>query len=208
MDESLSRREMVSFGASLYNRGYIAGSAGNMSVRIAESEILMTPSGSCMGRLEEDSISKVMLDGALVDGHPPTKEIFFHLALYRHDPCCNAIVHLHSTWSTVLSCLADLDPDCPIRPMTPYYVMKIGHLQVIPYFPPGDQRIADEMVQWAGKRSAFLLRNHGAVVIHKTLEGAVDLAEELEETAKIACHTRSMSIRYLTEDEIHVLKKR
>lgn len=207
MDENALRREMVVLGASLYDRGYIAGSAGNMSVRINESEILMTPSGSCLGRLDEKTLSKVKLDGTLVDGKKPTKEIFFHLALYRNDPECSAIVHLHSTWTTLLSSLADLDRGCPIRPFTPYYVMKIGQLQVISYYPPGDKRLADDMVAWAGKRKAFLLQNHGAVLLHKTLEGAADMAEELEETAKIACQSGEMNIRYLTDDEIQELKK-
>jgi len=199
---------MAELGKTLYDRGYVAGSAGNMSVRLENNIVLMTPSGSCMGRLDPEALSAVDPDGKLVAGPRPSKEIEFHLAIYRNDSACSAIVHLHSTWATILSCRGDLDRENPIKPFSPYFVMKIGTLQVIPYYPPGDPSLARDMVKWAGKRNAFLLRNHGFVVLAGTLSEAVDLAEELEETAKLAGLMKDNEIKYLSKEEIDFLRKK
>ncbi len=207
MTESEARRQLVDLGRSLFDRGYVAGSAGNISVKLEDGRILATPSGSCMGRLDAERLSLVDATGALVSGDRPSKEMRFHMALYQGDPGCGSVVHLHSTWATMLSCRDDLDVNEPVRPFTPYYVMKIGTLQVIPYYPPGDGRIAADIAAWAGKRNAFLLQNHGPVVVAATLEAAVDLAEELEETAKLYCLMRGAGgIRYLTDEEVKQLR--
>ena len=209
MTERQTREELVELGRSLFDRGYAAGSSGNMSVRLNDGRILATPSGSSMGRLRPEALSLLDNVGNHLSGDRPSKEMLFHMALYAGNPDCGSVVHLHSTWATMLSCRDDLDIDMPIRPFSPYYVMKVGTLQVIPYYPPGDERIAVEMAEWAGKRNAFLLRNHGPVVTAGCLTDAVDLAEELEETAKIHCLMNGNSgIRYLSDEDVNFLKKR
>ncbi len=208
MKEKHLRAELVAVGRSLYERGYAAGGAGNISVRIDDERILATPSGSCLGRLDEETLSVVDFSGTLISGAPASKEVKFHLALYRGDSSCGSVVHLHSTWTTLLSCRADLDPDQVIRPFTPYFVMKIGQVQVIPYYPPGAQDIARDLAAWAGQRNAFLLRNHGPVVIGPSLLEAVDLMEEFEETARLDYLLRGSEVRYLSSEEISCLKGR
>lgn len=207
-DLSRMRRELVELSRSLFARGYVTGSAGNISVRVDARRILATPSGASLGRLSEEGLSLVGLDGKLLSGPPASKETAFHLVLYNNDPDCGSVVHLHSTWLTALACRSDLDPECPIKPFTPYYVMKIGQLQVIPYYPPGDERIAEEICCWAGRRKAFLLRNHGGIVAADTLAKAVDMSEELEETAKLYCMLDRDKIKYLSDEEVRVLRNR
>jgi len=200
-----ARRELVALSRSLFDRGYVAGGAGNISVRVGDREILATPTGACLGRLSEEHLSLVNLDGTLISGPQASKETKFHLALYRNDPDCGSVVHLHSTWLTALACRTDLNETCPIQAFTPYYVMKIGQLQVIPYYPPGDQRIAQEVTRWAGRKRAFLLRNHGGIVTAETLSKAVDMYEELEETAKLYCMLDREKIQYLSDAHIQEL---
>ncbi len=207
MKEQELREQMVSLSRSLYERGYAAGGAGNISVRVDENTILATPTGSCLGRLKADELSLVDFKGNLLSGLKPSKEVKFHLALYA-DRACESVVHLHSTWTTLLSCREDIDPDEIIRPFTPYFVMKIGKVELIPYYPPGDDALAVELGKWAGKRNAFLLQNHGPVITGKSLEAAMDLMEEFEETAKLAYLLRGEKVKYLSDQEIsHLLKK-
>ncbi len=207
MNEQQLREQMVELCRSLYERGYAAGGAGNVSVRIDEDAILATPTGSCLGRLKADELSKVDYLGKAISGLKPSKEVRFHLALYQ-DPACNAVVHLHSTWTTRLSCIRDLDTEMIIRPFTPYYVMKIGKVELIPYYPPGDEALAEELGRWAGRRHAFLLQNHGPVISGTSLEAAMDLMEEFEETAKLAYLLKDENVKYLNDTEIAHLSKK
>lgn len=207
MSESELRIQMVRFCKSLYERGYMAGGAGNVSVRVDGSTILATPTGSCLGRLVADELSLVDNSGMLISGKKPSKEVKSHLALYK-DPNVHAVVHLHSTWTTRLSCIADIDTNEIIKPFTPYFVMKIGRIEMIPYYPPGDDRLAEALGKWAGKRNAFLLQNHGPVITGSSLEVAMDLMEEFEETAKLVYLLKDEKVRYLSENEIDYLRNK
>ncbi|GAA5647788.1 aldolase [Vibrio proteolyticus] len=208
MTEQQLREQMVSLARSMFERGYATGGAGNLSVKLPGGTFLTTPTGSSFGRLNADTLSVVDIDGQHLSGDRPSKEIAFHLAIYRNQPACNAIVHLHSTYLTALSCLEGLDPNNAIRPFTPYYVMRIGQLPVIPYLRPGDPQIATELANRAADYRAFLLANHGPVITGTDLCDAVDNAEELEETAKLALMLRGQTIRYLTDAEVDDLKGR
>lgn len=207
MNESELRKQMVELARSMFERGYATGGAGNLSLKLPNGHFLATPTGSSFGRLIEDELSVVDRDGHHISGKRPSKEVAFHLSIYEKDPKCNAIVHLHSTYLTALSCLDDLDHSNAIKAFTPYYVMRIGELPVVPYFRPGDPRIAEELSKLAGKYRAFLLANHGPIITGRDFSDAVDNAEELEETAKLAFLLNSKSIRYLTEEEVTDLKK-
>ena len=155
-----------------------------------------------------EELSVVDIDGNHISGKKPSKEVEFHLAIYRNNPVCNAIVHLHSTYLTALSCLEGLDRNNAIKAFTPYFVMRIGELPVIPYLRPGDPQIAEELAKRAGDYRAFLLANHGPVVTGTDFVDAVDNAEELEETAKLAFLLKGNDIRYLTDEEVMDLKGR
>ncbi|MDR1827940.1 MAG: aldolase [Methylobacteriaceae bacterium] len=206
MEEAVLRESIVSIGASLYNRGFSVGTAGNISARLNDGVVIATPTNSCLGRLDPGALSVVDMNGGLVSGAKASKETAFHLALYRKRPDCGAVVHLHSTWLTALSCLDNLDTASVIRPFTPYYVMKVGHMPLIPYFRPGSPKIAEALAEHAGKANAFLLANHGPVVIGPTLADAAAAMEELEETAKLFFILKDFPVRYFSDEEIAELK--
>ena len=208
MTEQQLREQMVGLAHSMFERGYATGSAGNLSLKLHNGYFLATPTGASLGRLKAEELSVVTIDGTQISGRRASKEIAFHLAIYRNNPQCNAIVHLHSTYLTALSCLDNLNTENAIRPFTPYYVMRIGQLPVIPYLRPGDARIAEELGKRAADYRAFLLANHGSVITGSDMEDAVDNAEELEETAKLMFLLDQHPIRYLSEAEIKDLAGR
>jgi ribulose-5-phosphate 4-epimerase/fuculose-1-phosphate aldolase len=119
-----------------------------------------------------------------------------------------AVVHLHSTHSVAVSCLAEIDPEDVLPPITAYYVMRVGKLPLVPYFPPGDMALADAVRETARRHHAMLLANHGPVVAGKSLENAVHAAEELEETAKLFLMLRGEKTRFLTPEQVADLKAR
>ncbi|MGV6987889.1 3-oxo-tetronate 4-phosphate decarboxylase [Testudinibacter sp. P80/BLE/0925] len=206
--EQQLKQELVQLARSLYERGYSVGGAGNISVRLSGNRFLVTPTGSSLGRLKAEDLSVLDSDGNLLEGKKPSKESVFHLAMYQRNPECNAIVHLHSTYLTALSCLDGLDSDNAIKAFTPYYVMRVGKLAVIPYYRPGSPEIARELSARALDGKAFLLANHGVVVCGEDLFDAVDNSEELEETAKLLFLLKGQNVRYLTDDEVNDLKNR
>ncbi|MFT4271248.1 MAG: aldolase [Pantoea sp.] len=206
MTEQQARLEMVQLGASFFQRGYATGSAGNLSLLLEDGNLLATPTGSCLGELQADRLSKVTMQGEWISGDKPSKEIAFHRALYLNNPQCKAVVHLHSHYLTALSCLQGLDTENCIRPFTPYVVMRVGDVPVVPYYKPGDQRLAEDLAQLAARYRAFLLANHGPVVVGKTLREAADNTEELEETARLMFTLGDRAIRYLSDDEVAELR--
>ncbi|ALS33947.1 hypothetical protein PTRA_a2907 [Pseudoalteromonas translucida KMM 520] len=208
MNEAQLRLQVVELARSMFERGYATGGAGNLSVKLSNGHFLTTPTGSSFGRLVAEELSVVDKDGKHLTGKPPSKEVSFHLAIYEKDPNCNAIVHLHSTYLTALSCLENLDPSNAIKAFTPYYVMRVGELPVVPYYRPGDPQIAKDLAKLAGKYRAFLLSNHGPIITGSDFLDAVDNAEELEETAKLAFLLQGKETRYLTDSEVTDLKGR
>lgn len=208
MNESKLREEICYFGKSMFDRGMTVGSSGNISVRTEDGAWLMTPTNSCMGRLDPARISKVDAKGNLISGDKPTKEAFLHLSMYERRVESRAIVHLHSTHSVAVSVLSDIDPQQPIPPITPYYVMKIGKLALLPYYAPGDITLANAVREVADKHHAILLANHGPVVAGKDLESAVYATEELEETAKIYLMLRGNRMKILAPEQVDYLHKK
>lgn len=205
--ETALRDLIVEHGRSLHQRGLAHGSSGNVSVRVDDG-ILVTPTNSCLGRLDPASISKVADDGTHVDGAKPSKEAFLHLAMYRERPAAKAIVHLHCTHCVAVSCMRHARKDDILPPITAYFVMRIGKLALIDYYPPGDLDLAKAVAAKAKKHSAVLLANHGPVVSGATLDDAVYNAEELEETAKLHLLLAGRKTRFLSAPQIAELEKR
>jgi ribulose-5-phosphate 4-epimerase/fuculose-1-phosphate aldolase len=201
IDETLARQEMTHLCKSLFDRGFSVGTAGNVSVRLDDG-ILMTPTNVRLGDLEPERIAKLDLDGQHVGGDRPTKEVFLHQAMLDTLPDAGAVVHLHSTWATALSCLSDTNPDDCVPPLTPYVVMRVGPVKLLPYVKPGDPRMGDMIRALNGQFSAVLLGNHGPVVAGKTLASAVAAAEELEETCKLLIALRGLPVRMLSSDNV------
>ena len=206
MSENAERDSICRLAKSLFDRGLTIGSSGNFSVRLDDGW-LMTPTGSSMGNLDPNEISKLDLSGNLISGDNPTKESFLHIAMYDERPDSRAVVHLHSTHSVAVSCLADIDKENVLPPITAYYVMKIGTLPLVPYFPPGDINLAKAVKEMASDHHAVLLANHGPVVAGKTLEDAVYAIEELEETARLFLLLKNMKTQYLNQNQVNALTK-
>ena len=206
MNEIKTRDLIVQMAKSLFDRGLTFGSSGNISVRM-EDGWLMTPTGCSMGNIEPEKISKLDINGKLISGDPPTKESFLHLAMYEKRPQDSAVVHLHSTHSVAVSCLDEINPKNVLPPITAYYVMRIGTLPLIPYFPPGDIKLAKVVREMASEHHAVLLANHGPVVSGKSLQDAVYATEELEETAKLFLLLQGHKTRFLNSSEEAALKE-
>lgn len=206
MSEQAVREKIVTWGKSLFDRGLTAGSSGNISVRI-EDGYLATPTNSCLGFLEPDRLSKLDAEGRHVSGDAPTKELPLHFAFYEGRAECRAVVHLHSTFATALSCLSDVDRTDAIPPITPYVVMRVGRVPVVPYTRPGSPDVKPLIAAIVGEHSAALLENHGPIVSGASLDSTVFAIEELEEAAKLAIITRGMPVRYLGREAIEELNR-
>lgn len=205
--ETQLREDMVRFAKSLFDRGYTAGSSGNISARCGD-DWLITPTNSCLGFLDPARISKVNREGRHLSGDPPSKEVFLHQAFYETRPGTGAVVHLHSTYATLLSCLAETNPQNAIPPLTPYIIMRVGLVPLLPYVPPGDPEMGAMIRTLAGRHAGILLANHGPVVAGKDLASAVYAAEELEETAKLAVLARGQTVNLLSATDISKLEAR
>jgi ribulose-5-phosphate 4-epimerase/fuculose-1-phosphate aldolase len=202
MDEAAIREQLAMLGASLFQRGYSVGTAGNISVRLADG-YLMTPTNSCLGRLDPARISKLAPDWSHIGGDKPSKEVFMHRAVLTARPDAGAVVHLHSTYATAIGCLAEPGETAPIPPLTPYFVMRVGRsLPVIRYYRPGDGAMEGDIHEAAKSAKAVLLANHGPVVSGRTLADAVAAAEELEESARLALLLRGAGARVLTPAQV------
>ncbi len=207
MTETALRDAIVRFGRSMFERGLTFGSSGNISARLDDGW-LMTPTNVALDRLDPARLARLDDEGRLLSGDAPTKESFLHIAMYRERAAAKAVVHLHSTYSVAVSCLADVDSEDVLPPVTAYYVMRVGALPLIPYYPPGDLDLAAAVRKLAGKHHAVLLANHGPVVAGDSLEAAVNAIEELEETAKLFLLLRQEKTRFLTPAQVAEVRRR
>lgn len=200
-EETRIRDQIVEVGKSLFDRCLTFGSTGNISARLSNGEILMTPTNASLGALHPARLSRFSAEGVHIDGDKPTKEAFLHQCMYCERKLSGAVVHLHSTHAVALSVIDGLDPENMLPPLTAYYVMRVGKLPLIPYHPPGDAKLAEAVRNKARESHAVLLANHGPVVAGKTLFDAQYATEELEETAKLFLLLRGEHTRPLTEKQ-------
>lgn len=203
MSEDARLREAIcALARSMFDRGLTHGSTGNISVRMPDGGLLVTPTGSSFGRLDPGRLSRFDASGHLVSGDKPTKEMPLHQAFYETRASAGAVVHLHSAHAVALSMLPDIDPDNMLPPLTPYAIMLLGKVRLLPFFVPGDAAIGEAIRGLAGRRSAVMLANHGPVVAGKDLHAAVNAMEELEATARLALLTRHHDPRLLSPTEV------
>ena len=200
------RDEIVETGRSLFARGLSPGTSGNLSVR-TDAGFLMTPTNSSLGTLDPEQLSVLDTSGNHVAGNVPTKEAWLHLAMYAERPDARAIVHLHSTYSVAVACLDGVDEENVLPPLTPYYVMRVGKLPLVPYGRPGDDSLAGVVRERAKTSAALLLANHGPIVAAPTLAQAAAAAEEIEETAKLVLLTQGLKTRLLTQEQLDELRQ-
>ncbi|WP_299280967.1 aldolase [uncultured Tateyamaria sp.] len=200
--ESALREQICVLAKSLFDRGLTHGSTGNISARTEDGGLLVSPTGTSFRRLDPGRLSRFDPRGQHVAGDAPTKEMPLHAAFYDTRSTAGAVVHLHSCHSVALSMLPGADVDNFLPPLTPYGIMKLGKVTLLPFFLPGDPAMGEAVRSLAGKRSAVMLANHGPVVAGKDVEAACNAIEELEDTARLALITRGLSPQALNADQI------
>ena len=200
--ESKLREQICLLAKSMFDRGLTGGSTGNISARTEDGGLLVSPTGSSFGRLDPAELSRFDAAGQHIAGLKPTKEMPLHSAFYETRKSAGAVVHLHSCHSVAWSMMPEIDPDNVLPPLTPYAIMKLGKVQLLPFFMPGDAAMGEALRSLGGKRSAVLLANHGPVVAGKDVEAACNAIEELEETAKLAIMMRGFDARALTPAQV------
>lgn len=205
--EAALREEICELGRLLTQLGLSHGSTGNISVRLDDGWLL-TPTNSRLGRLDPGRLAKLAHDGRHLAGDKPSKEAFLHRSVYDMRPTAGAIVHLHSTHSVAVSCLDGVDEDDCLPPLTAYYVMRVGKLPIVPYFPPGDERLATAVRDVAARHASVLLANHGPVVAGKSLDSAAGAIEELEATAKLFLLLKDHKTKPLSPDAVDELNRK
>ncbi|NBQ28024.1 MAG: aldolase [Rhodobacteraceae bacterium] len=205
MTETKLRETICLLAKSMFDRGLTGGSTGNISARTEDGGLLVSPTGTSFGRLDPARLSRFDADGNFVSGDQPTKEMPLHSAFYDTRSTAGAVVHLHSCHSVALSMMPDVDPDNFLPPMTPYSIMKLGKVTLLPFFMPGDPAMGDAVRGLAGKRSAVMLANHGPVVAGKDIEAACNAIEELEDTAKLAIMMRGYRAKMLTPEQVNAV---
>ncbi len=205
MTEPQAREQLSTVGHSLFARGYSCGTSGNLSMRLEDGSFLMSPTNVSLGELDPGHLSLLDRDGRHTAGPPPTKESWLHLAMYASRPQDAAVVHLHSTHAAALSCRTDLAPDDCVPALTPYVVMRLGRVALVPYRRPGDAGGTATVAALARTHRAILLANHGPVVAGADLPGAASAAEELEETARLMFLLEGRPHRRLSPEEVEEL---
>ena len=188
-----ARDEICRVGRSLFERGYVHATAGNISVKLEdEPGFLITPTDACLGFLEPARLAWVGPDGAQRGGDPASKTLALHRRIYGADADARCVIHTHSTHLVALTLAGVWRTDAVLPPITPYVVMKVGHVPLIPYRRPGDPATADAVAAAiVAARSAdrpiraVLLDRLGPNVWHRTPAQAMATLEELEETARV-----------------------
>ena len=200
--ENTLREQICTLAKSMFDRGLTSGSTGNISARSPDGGLLVSPTGTSFGRLDPARLSRFDAQGLHISGDKPTKEMPLHAAFYETRSQAGAVVHLHCCHAVALSTLPDVDDDNFLPPISPYAIMLLGRVKLLPYFRPGDAAMGQAVRGLAGKRSAVMLANHGPVVAARDVEAACNAIEELDTTARLALLTRGLNPRLLTGAQI------
>lgn len=201
MSDAKAREKLCKMGERLYARHLVHGTSGNLSLRLDDGW-LITPTNTCLGDLDPARLSRLDEKGRHIGGDNPSKETFLHAGVYKVRASAQAIIHTHSTYSVAVSCMDHKAGEPLIPPLTAYYVMRVGDLELIPYYRPGDGRLANAVREAAIRHSVVLLANHGPVIAGNSLEEALYSLEELEETAKLHLLLQGHRSRPLSAEEV------
>jgi ribulose-5-phosphate 4-epimerase/fuculose-1-phosphate aldolase len=191
MTEDEQRDEICRVGRSLFERGYVHATAGNISVRLDDG-YLITPTDACLGTLVPQQLARIDAQGQQTGGERASKTLALHQAIYAAEPAARCVIHTHSTHLVALTLAGVWSSDDILPPITPYYVMKVGHVPLIPYHRPGDPQVAGLVAQAIGAGQArgaplraVMLERLGPNVWHGSPAEASAVLEELEETARL-----------------------
>lgn len=189
--EAQARDEICRVGRSLFERGYVHASAGNISVRLDDG-FLITPTDACLGTLQPERLARIDAQGQQTGGDRASKTLALHRRIYASAPDARCVIHTHSTHLVALTLQGVYSADDVLPPITPYFVMKVGHVPLIPYHRPGDPQVAElvaaRIAAMAARGTpirAVMLERLGPNVWHRSPAEASAVLEELEETAKL-----------------------
>jgi ribulose-5-phosphate 4-epimerase/fuculose-1-phosphate aldolase len=205
------REEICRVGASLFARGYVHATAGNISARLPDGGFLITPTDACLGRLDPAELADVGPDAVQRSGAPASKTLALHRRIYAAEPEAQCVIHTHSTHLVALSLAGVWQPSDILPPITPYYVMKVGHVPLVPYHRPGDPAVGDVVARLIAERRAagmplraVMLERLGPNVWHASPAQASAVLEELEETARVWLMARPVP---LTDPQLDALRR-
>ena len=207
------REDICRIGKSLFDRGYAHATAGNISMRLPDGGYLITPTDACLGFLDPATLAHVDAHGEPLDGARPSKTLALHRRIYGADPAARCVIHTHSTHLVALTLAGAWKDDDILPPLTPYQVMKVGHVPLIPYHRPGDPAVGDlvaRAIDAARTRGApiraVMLDRLGPNVWHEMPAAAMAVLEELEETARLQMLTGAARPAPLDADQIDELR--
>lgn len=213
MSDTALREAICRVGASLYARGYVHASAGNISVRLPDGRFLITPTDACLGTLEPQRLALVDADGTQLAGDRASKTLALHRRICAAEPEAQCVLHTHATHLVALTLAGVWTPEDIVPPLTPYYVMKVGHVPLVTYHRPGDPAVAELVAARIAHQQAVgapirgvMLDRLGPVVWHRTPAEASAVLEELEETARLWLAT-GRSATPLGEAQIDELRR-
>jgi 3-dehydro-4-phosphotetronate decarboxylase len=211
MTESQLRNEICRVGRSLFDRGYVHATAGNISVRLNDG-FLITPTDACLGFLEPEQLAKVDRNGVQTGGDRASKTLALHRKIYDADAAAMCVIHTHSTHLVSLTLAGVWSTTDILPPITPYFVMKVGHVPLISYHRPGDPVVGDLVAQAIQQAQAaktpiraVMLDRLGPNVWHGSPAAAMAVLEELEETARLWLMTEHKPAP-LTDEAIQQLR--
>jgi 3-dehydro-4-phosphotetronate decarboxylase len=208
VNENAARDEICRVGRSLFERGYVHASAGNISVRLDDG-FLITPTDACLGTLDPARLARLDAAGEQTGGDRASKTLALHRRIYDSAPSARCVIHTHSTHLVALTLSGVWSEDDIVPPITPYFVMKVGHVPLIPYHRPGDPAAAALVAERIARRPALravMMDRLGPNVWHASPAEASAVLEELEETAKLwlLCHPKPAP---LSDAQIDALRR-
>ncbi len=199
------RNQLVEIGRRLATRGFVAGSDGNLSARLPDGNILITPSGAAKGELAPDDLVVIDPDGRPIDGPgKPSSEAAMHLHVYRRRPDIMACVHAHPPTVTAFAATGTALPDN----ILPEVILFVGKIPMTAYAPPGTDAVPQSLEPFIGEHNAFVLRNHGLLTIGRTVREAWHRHETVEHYARIVALARQLgSPESIPADDIRRLEE-
>jgi ribulose-5-phosphate 4-epimerase/fuculose-1-phosphate aldolase len=195
--------ELIAASRELYDRKLIHAAGGNSSIRDGDS-VWISQTGAELGKLTADKLVKVDLDGTVLEGKAPSKELNMHLAMYRARKDARAVVHVHPTYAIALSTLISRESNDAVPPYTMAFYVRAGRVPMIPYHPSGAHSLHEAVAALAPAHHALLLRQHGVIVAGAHMSTAVGIVEEVEQCCQIAVVT-ALKGAPLTADQLRAI---